>query len=264
MKINWFSPIFPENTYINSYTNFVFSNLTKNAEVTVWTNQKECQHEIYKYTCLRKYDLNDIPWSDINQADLNIYHIDNDANFYYGIWSISCQCPGLIVLHNIKLHNFFLKIYKEKEANQYAYFLQMQKYYGYEGRKSAEMLWNQNVLSEDIQFNYPLTFLALENALCVIVHTQEALNYVQKEKKFCVNYLPISDLNQWETKISNESEIYTQFILECGKKIRSLRHRLIAHQLTQKVGEHVSFWSKPDMSDVEIKRIAEAIYFISA
>lgn len=264
MKINWFSPIFPSNTYINNYTKFVLSSLNNYAEVTVWTNQKEYQNAIDQSIYIRQYDLNDVPWADINQADFNIYHIDNDANFYYGIWSISRQCPGLVVLHNIRLQKFFLNIYREKELNQDAYFLKMRRYYGDEGRKSAAMLWNNNINEENIEFDYPLTFLALENALGAIVHSQEALNYVRQKNKFIVNYLPLREWEQWRAACSPESEAYTQFILEFSKKIRSLRRRSIAYQLTQRVGEHVSLWSKPDMPDVEIRRIAEAVHFISA
>lgn len=191
MKLNWFSPLPPAKTGIAEYTVRVLSALQHYAEITLWTDQSSCSLELEQYANIRHYDLANLLWADLNQADLNIYHIGNNPSFHNNIWQISCQCPGLVVLHDFKLHEFFYAIYHGQWDGRARYIAQMFRYYGSKGTEDAEKCWFGKLPIEFMIENYPLTSLALENALGVITHTKEVFNILKQEKSWPVVYAPL-------------------------------------------------------------------------
>ena len=108
MKINWFSPLPPAKTEIANYTLRILPYLHEKSDVTLWTNQEEWNQELEKYAPVKQYQLDKMPWFELNQGDINIYHIGNNATFHGDIWGISRQSPGLVILHDYKLQDFFI------------------------------------------------------------------------------------------------------------------------------------------------------------
>lgn len=115
MKLNWFSPLSPAKTDIANYTFRVLPELTKYVDIVLWTEQTNWDKQLEKYAQVKYYQLNNICWSDINDADLNVYHIGNNAKFHTTIWEISNECPGIVILHDFSLHHFFAGIYKNQK-----------------------------------------------------------------------------------------------------------------------------------------------------
>ncbi|NJM60313.1 MAG: hypothetical protein HC849_09175 [Oscillatoriales cyanobacterium RU_3_3] len=81
MKINWFSPLLPTKTDIAHYTSRVLSDLHKQAEITLWTDEKIWSSDLEQQAKVRWYDPKRLPSADIDRADINIYHIGNNASF---------------------------------------------------------------------------------------------------------------------------------------------------------------------------------------
>lgn len=94
MKINWFSPLPPAKTGIADYMTCILPALIKNCQLELWTNQKIYDRELKNYVKVNSYHRDNIIWSKINQADINVYHIGNNPDFHEDIWRISCQCPA--------------------------------------------------------------------------------------------------------------------------------------------------------------------------
>jgi glycosyltransferase involved in cell wall biosynthesis len=205
MKLNWFSPLPPAKTDIAEYTIRVLPVLRKYAEVVLWTNQMHWSSDIEKYAKVRQYDCNNIPWLDLNEADLNVYHIGNHPEFHHAIWQISRQCPGLVVLHDFRLQHFFAGIYREKECNRDAYICHMKQYYGVEGQQAGERFWNGNLTTEYMAEHYPLTALALKNAVGVVTHTRAVFQTIKQENRWFVGYTPLPYPSKWEAKIHRKA-----------------------------------------------------------
>lgn len=203
MKINWFSPLPPAPTDIASYTMRLLPALQERAEIILWTNQSTWCSEIEDYAKVRNYKLEQMPWAEINQGDLNIYQIGNNPDFHADIWQISRQCPGLVILHDSKLQDFFTILYKEKWGDRQGYLEQMQLYYGSRGKEAAEAFWLGAVSTDFMAEHYPLTHLALENAVGVITHNQEDYNSLGQEKRWLVGYLPLP----YKSKFNNLPKI---------------------------------------------------------
>ncbi len=191
MKINWFSPLPPAPTDIAEYTIRVLPALQERAEILLWTNQSIWCSDIEEYAQVHYYQIDRMPWAEINQADLNIYHIGNNADFHADIWHISCQCAGLVILHDSKLQDFFTILYREKWGDRQGYIEKMQLYYGSEGKEAAEAFWDGSISTDFMTEHYPLTPLALENSVGVITHNQEVYDRLSKEDRWLVGYVPL-------------------------------------------------------------------------
>lgn len=197
MKLNWFSPLPPAKTDIAGYATRVLPTLGQSADIVAWTDQPQWDSEIEKYVEVRHYDSPELPWPEVNRADLNIYHIGNNPYFHRNIWEINRRCPGLVVLHDLKLHHFFEWIYHRQPNGREIYLTEMARYYGLSGREAGEKYWIDELSIDFMADHYPLTDLALENALGVITHTQESFDILQQVKYRPVAYIPLPYVSKY-------------------------------------------------------------------
>ena len=192
MKLNWFSPLPPAKTDIAHYTKRVLPELSRLAQVTLWTDQPEWETDVEEFAAVRRYRLDRMQWADLNLADANIYQIGNNPLFHGAIWQISRLHAGVVVLHDFHLHHFFDGLYRVQWRDLNSYMAVMERYYGEEGRRdAAESFRNE---ARNIQYmaeHYPLTQLAIENALGVLVHTQESYDALAAGAPSPIAYAPL-------------------------------------------------------------------------
>jgi glycosyltransferase involved in cell wall biosynthesis len=187
MKINWFCPLAPAKTSIaDDYLVGILPALSKQAEVTLWTDQNHWDRHLENYARVRNYDPRRISWPDLHRADLTFYNIGNNHLFHASIWQISRRHPGIVVLHDLRVHNFFDSLYRGHWRDIAGYYREMLRYYGNEGLRAATEYVNGTTNIDFMTEHYPLTPLALENSLAVVVHTEEALTQVEALKEWPV------------------------------------------------------------------------------
>jgi glycosyltransferase involved in cell wall biosynthesis len=173
MKLNWFSPLPPAKTDIAHYTMRVLPALSRLADVTLWTDQRDWDATLGKKVEVRSYRIERMPWAELNRADASLYQIGNNPLFHGSIWQVSRLHAGVIVLHDFSLHHFFDGLYRVKWRDLDSYLAVMEAYYGEEGRRDAAESFRDEARNIGYMAErYPLTRLALENALGVVVHTQ--------------------------------------------------------------------------------------------
>jgi len=180
MKINWFSPLLPAMSGVAQYTRDLVEILSKTAEVTVWTEQTEWDLEIERFATVRYFQSEE--WYALNKADINIYNIGNNLTYHAWIWDICRQQPGIIILHDPHLHHFFCEYYLGMMNDTAAYQNALTKYHGEYAKNVIKYLLEGHISHDELNANYPLTMHALENSLGVLVHTQEAFDYIKKYK----------------------------------------------------------------------------------
>jgi glycosyltransferase involved in cell wall biosynthesis len=207
MKLNWFSPLPPASTDIAHYTTRVLAALCKHAEVTLWTAQDKWDSSLKQHAEVRRYKLRRMRWAELNRGDMSIYHIGNNPLFHGAIWQVSQRHPGLVVLHDLRLHHFFAGLYRDQWRDIEAYLAQMEFYYGAEGRRDAAA-WaaNQGLSIDDMAERYPLTPLALENSLGVLVHTEDAFAQLGGASLRPVAYAPLPFAVERERSRSSSSD----------------------------------------------------------
>ena len=191
MKINWFSPLPPAKTDVAHYTGRILPALNQFADITLWTDQLEYKKEIEMYGRVRVYDHNSFPWRDLNLAELSIFNIGNHPIFHKSIWQVSQQHPGLVILHDFRLQHLFGGLYKEKYENREDYLTKMKHYYGEDGYQAGKIFWEGGCSTEYMAEHYPLTYLALENALGVIVHSKVTFDTLARKRYWPLAYFPL-------------------------------------------------------------------------
>lgn len=191
MKINWFSPLPPTSSGIADYTVRLLPFLRERAEVTLWTDQQEWDEALDKICEVCVFDPGRVPWHEMNRADATVYHMGNHPHYHGAIWRVSRQLAGTVVLHDLRLHHFFMMLYSEAGA-AHEYLSQMERYYGRHGVTAAESLLNGGRTLDDMSADFPLTGLAIENALGVLVHTREAFDRLKSEAEIPVALAPLA------------------------------------------------------------------------
>ncbi|HKZ81769.1 MAG TPA: glycosyltransferase [Pyrinomonadaceae bacterium] len=192
MKLNWFSPLPPAKTDIAHYTKRLLPALSTVAEVTLWTEQRTWDRELENYAEVRSYRNRGIRWLELNRADMTVYQMGNNPRFHGTLWEISRLHGGVVVLHDLRLHHFFDGLYRVKYRDKKTYLALMQKYYGEQGREDGAICYRNNARNIDYMAQqYPLTELAVENALGVLVHTEEALKNLTLVGNWPLAYAPL-------------------------------------------------------------------------
>jgi glycosyltransferase involved in cell wall biosynthesis len=192
MKLNWFSPLPPASTDIAHYTTRVLAALSERARVCLWTDARRWDESLERHAEVRFFQPDSIRWEEVNQAAMSIYHIGNNPLFHGAIWQVSRRHPGIVVLHDERLHHFFDGLYRVEWRDLRAYLAVMERYYGAEGRRAGEECFLSDARNiDEMAERYPLTELALENALGVITHTRETYERLLKENRWPVAYLPL-------------------------------------------------------------------------
>jgi ubiquinone/menaquinone biosynthesis C-methylase UbiE/glycosyltransferase involved in cell wall biosynthesis len=191
MILNWFSPLPPAKTGIAAYTARILPALHRRAHIILWTDQAECDSNVENYAELRRYQPGRIAWAELNRGDMSFYNIGNNRLFHGSIWQISRSHPGIVILHDLNLQHFFAGWYREQWNDRDGYVVKMEEYYGPKGRKDAELFWNGTLTIHDMVRAYPLTPLAVDNALGVLVHSAHARDNEKWKNPCPVVYAPL-------------------------------------------------------------------------
>ena len=188
MKINWFCPLPPAKTSIaDDYLAGILPSLSRHCELTLWTDQSNWDRELEKVASVRHFDPYAISSPELHKADVTFYNIGNNHLFHASTWEVSRRHPGIVILHDLRVHNFFDSLYRGQWRDVAGYLAQMKRYYGDEGLRAATEFVNSGAANIDFMTeHYPLTPLALENCLAVLVHSQEAFEYIEAMKQWPV------------------------------------------------------------------------------
>jgi len=205
MNLNWFSPLPPAKTGIADFVSGVLPLLSRRAQVTLWTDQTKWDRSIEQHAEVRSYRLEQMPWMDLNRGDLNFYNLGNNHLFHGSIWQVARRQPGAVILHDLSLHEFFDSLYREQWQDTDGYLAHMENHYGEEGRNAAaESVRNGATSIHALTERYPLTALALENSLGVLVHTREAYEELKQANRWVLAYAPLPFSPKPPTPLSRE------------------------------------------------------------
>ena len=186
--INWFSPVPSAKTEIAQYTSRLIQALLKQDDIRVYTSQREFDPldcEVVRYTA------DNCPWSELNRARANIFHIGNNGQFHADIWEISRRHGGVVVLHDVVLQHLFAGYCVQSLRRPDKYTELMKTYYGTAGLRAASALLAGERKVDEVAIQYPLTLAAVENATGIVVHSRAALEIVRNMTLAPVAYAPL-------------------------------------------------------------------------
>ena len=205
MNLNWFSPLPPAKTGIADFVAGILPALTERAHLTLWTDQTKWDRSLEKYAQVRSFRLEQMPWDELNRADLNFYNMGNNHLFHGSIWQVARRQPGAVILHDLRLHEFFDSLYRDQWQDTDGYLAHMETHYGEDGRNAAEeSVKNGATGIHSLAERYPLTALALEGSLGVLVHTREAYEELKQANRWLVAYAPLPFSQKLQTRGARE------------------------------------------------------------
>jgi glycosyltransferase involved in cell wall biosynthesis len=173
MRLNWLSPLPPDPPEFSDYIRHVLPELARQAEVTVWSIRDVWDPQLEQLARVR-HVAGDF-WSELNQADMSVFHLGDNAEYYGAIWDISRQQPGVVVLHDLSLPELFAKVYVEYGRDAEGYLQILERFYGDEGRRAAQE-WVAGRRRVEDMARFPLTEYATERALAVVTHSREGMS----------------------------------------------------------------------------------------
>ncbi len=185
LKINWFSPLPPARSGIaQNFAMQILPALARCCEVVLWTDQDQVEPQVQRIARVARYDPADPPWREINRGTVSVYHLGNQPDLHCGIWQMSMRQPGIVVLHDLRLHDFFFKFWVEYRNDRAGYLDALERWYGGDGRRAGEAYCNGGITAQSMAQEFPLTPEALRGALGGIVHWSQALAEL-KETQAC-------------------------------------------------------------------------------
>jgi glycosyltransferase involved in cell wall biosynthesis len=190
MRLNWFSPLPPARTEIANYTAGLLPYLCRRAEVTLWTDQADWDPALEQQAEVRRFDPGHGPWPAINRADISFFNLGNNALYHGGIWQVSRQHPGAVILHDLRLHDLFYHLYLGRKQHT-GYLSQMIRCYGSAGAEAAEAFMRGELPPDHMAERFPLVDLACENAAGVVVHTHQTPDWAGPANGCPVLYAPL-------------------------------------------------------------------------
>ena len=192
MRLNWFSPLPPAKTGIADYSFGILPELSSRAEVTLWTDRTGWDPQLEKYATVRHYHPDRINWVELNRAELSFYNIGNNHLHHASIWQVSRKSPGIVILHDVRLHDFFESLYRGHWRDEAAYLAQIEKHYGEEGlRIATEFVSARHGDFDMMAQRFPMIGAVLENALGAVVHTKDAFDELRALNRWPVFYAPL-------------------------------------------------------------------------
>ncbi len=190
MRINYFSPLLPAQSGISEVAEQVVPALCRYANVTIWTDQRRWSPALERYATICTYDPDDIPWQQMAQSDCNVYHMGNNVDYHYNIWRISQRLPGIVVVHDVKLHHLFCGITCGHQNDNEGYVNQIIHRYGIEAGLTARRFLTGELPITAVE-DYSMTEWALSQAIGVIVHTRTAFQELAQLDRWPIGYQPL-------------------------------------------------------------------------
>ena len=192
MRLNWFSPLPPAKSGIADYSFGILSELSSRAEVTLWTDRAGWDAQLEQYATVRHYRPERIDWVELNRAELSFYNIGNNHLHHAAIWQVSRQSPGIVILHDVRLHDFFESLYRGHWRDHAAYLKLIESHYGEEGLSIATDFVSARQGDYDFMAQrFSMTGAVLEHALGAVVHTKDAFNELRRSNRCPVFYAPL-------------------------------------------------------------------------
>jgi glycosyltransferase involved in cell wall biosynthesis len=181
MKVAWFTPFSPRSA-IGQCSRLVVDELRRHCDVDIWTPEGGVRLDA-NVTVIPFGQHSD--WRDRLAAyDHCVFNMGNHYPFHAGIFEVMQNRPGVVVLHDVLMHHFFMDCFLHHKRSPQLYVAEMARSYGAAGRAVAERsvegrdapVW----LTDEVS-RFPLFERLVDGALGVFVHSRYHRDIVLRE-----------------------------------------------------------------------------------
>ncbi|HJT65085.1 MAG TPA: methyltransferase domain-containing protein [Pyrinomonadaceae bacterium] len=172
-KLAYFSPLRPQASGISDYSEELLPHLANAADITLFVDgfhpvntDLTSRFEVCDYR--RKRSLR----RRLEEFDAVVYHMGNDHRYHAGILEAMRKRPGIVVLHDFALQDFFLGLARDLNRPE-LYLREIDFCYGKEARAVAEESLRRGAVPPFVSqpLEFPLNERIVGSAEGVIVHS---------------------------------------------------------------------------------------------
>jgi len=171
MKLNWFTPLPPAHSDIAKSVERILPALQARADLTLWCDAP-VSRSLRRQVEVRRYTPERIRWRELNHADHTLYNVGNDGRFHASIMQVAQRHPGIVILHDLSIHELALHTLKLGAAWRERYF-ELMEARGPAAADDARAYLEGRVTAADLATRHPLGEWALQGAHGVVVHNGE-------------------------------------------------------------------------------------------
>src|SRR4029078_3082780 len=115
MKLAYFSPLGPQRSGVSDYSEEILPHLAKDAEITLFVDGFQPSNPLLNSRFeVRDYRRKTSYLLEREDFDAVMYHMGNDHRYHSGIFDAMMRRPGIVVLHDFALEDFFLGLARER------------------------------------------------------------------------------------------------------------------------------------------------------
>ncbi|RMG95923.1 MAG: glycosyltransferase [Chloroflexi bacterium] len=171
MRIAHFSPLPPQKSGIAAYCAELLPYLMAEAEVDVFvpdgsTAVSQLPFPVHPISSFWQHAPHQHPW------DICLYHMGNHPAYHDQIYTTLLRYPGIVILHDLNLHAFYLHWRENGRFPHTAYLREMAYVGGLKALQTARQVIHGHLSPPTNQ--YPLFHRITRSSLGLIVHTRHA------------------------------------------------------------------------------------------
>ncbi len=190
--IDIFSPLPPLPTEIANHTASVVRAMAPLAKVRVWTDQPGPIELDIPDIEVHRFDPAALPSRILNRADVTFFNLGNNAGFHRGLHQAARRIPGIVILHDTRLQNFFAA-YGEEAGPEREYYLDLlERTHGTHARALAVARMAGSDCFDELVEYAPMTLAALDGAIGAVLHNPEAQAALQPQTPVPLYHVPLS------------------------------------------------------------------------
>ncbi len=173
MKLALFTPLNPQPTGIADYTEELLPYLAEGAEIALFVEGVEASNReiATRFTCF-DYARDPAALGELERYDAVLYQMGNDHRYHAGIYDVARSYPGIVVLHDFALQNFFLGLARARgDMNIYLDEIEACHGVGLRRETEAAIARGEHPPLAAAPLDYPLNPRLVNGAEAVIVHS---------------------------------------------------------------------------------------------
>jgi len=173
MKLAYFSPLLPLRSGISDYSEELLPHLARAADITLFVDGfQPSSHEMTSRFEICDYQKQPDLLKRLESFDAVIYHMGNDHRYHTGIFETMIKYPGILVLHDFSLQDFFFSLAQTRKDMR-LYVDEVGACYGESAMKAAGEALASGAIPRiaNNRLDFPLNDRLVRTARGVIVHS---------------------------------------------------------------------------------------------
>jgi glycosyltransferase involved in cell wall biosynthesis/SAM-dependent methyltransferase len=176
MRLAYFSPLAPQRSGIADYSEELLPHLSEGAEITLFVDGFEpASRDLRARFPVRDFRRDPSALRSLSDFDAVVYHVGNDHRYHAGILEVARTHPGVVVLHDFALQDYFLGLARER-GDLRLYLEEVAACHGEEARREAADALARGgtpaIVARPVEF--PLNRRVAQTAEGLVVHSEWA------------------------------------------------------------------------------------------